>query len=131
MTATGNTRSKSMRPERFFATEQIPFDAGRLKRARDQYNKKFPRGRYAKSLGQLYRRPSLGKEPIQDEQQDRAHDGSDKACRFPFTVPTKAPAEESRHECSNNAEENGNNEATRIFPRHQELRNSPNDEADD
>ena len=31
-------------------TAQIPFDAGRLKRALDQYDKEFPRGRYAKEI---------------------------------------------------------------------------------
>jgi hypothetical protein len=80
----------------------------------------------AGALGALF-----GDEPIDEEQQDRSYNGRDEAGCFTIVIPAQGSAEKACDEGSDNADEDGDDNAARVFARHDEFSDGPDDEADD
>ena len=76
--------------------------------------------------------PSLGsfafKHPVDDEEDDGADDRGDKAGRFAFTIPMQGTADKPGEKRAGNAKENRDDEAARVFARHQKFRDCPDNE---
>src|SRR4051812_20449889 len=78
--------------------------------------------------------PSLpaGHEAIDEKHDDRTDDGTDKSCALTGTIPAKGLPKIGRHECADDAENGGENEAGRlIVTGHDELGYDTRNKADD
>src|SRR5512133_2090576 len=72
----------------------------------------------------------LEKEPIEQQQDHGTDDRHDPARWLSGLVPAEGLAEVSGDERASDAEQNRDDKTTRIFPRHQKLRNCANDKTD-
>src|SRR4030095_12668112 len=68
---------------------------------------------------------------VHDQKQYRSNNRSNKTCSLTFLVPADRAAEKARDQCSGDANKHRDNNPARIFARHDELRDSPDDEAND
>lgn len=67
---------------------------------------------------------------IENQENDRADDRGDESRRLAFGIPMQSAADKSGKKRAGDAEKNRDDEAARIFPRHQKLRDSADDEPD-
>lgn len=70
------------------------------------------------------------REPVERQKQDRSDDRGDKACGFTLVIPANSATEEAREQCTYDADKHRDEDPARIFSWHNELREGPNDEAD-
>ena len=84
-----------------------------------------PRGSIIMPSGSL-----TPEQSIENQENDRAEDRGDESRRLAFGIPMQSVADKSGEKRAGDAEKNRDDEATWIFPRHQKLRDSSDDEPD-
>jgi hypothetical protein len=77
------------------------------------------------------RNPAPNHHAIDDQQQDCSNNRTNETCGLALLVLADRPAEKTRDQCSYDANEHRDNNPARIFAGHDELRDGPDDEADD